>query len=179
MRIASKVAVLLLAALYGHSNAQETFKCKINGNIVYQDRPCPGSVRYSDSLPPQKPKGPAVAPANSGTEQTQTSEIKKGDIERQKSFLDARAKERKISDLRSQIVDQEASIAMLHQRMANELAALDEKASTARNNLAGATFLQSVATERQAVTSRYDIEISTQRERLKQLREDLARASKD
>lgn len=60
-----------------------------------------------------------------------------------------------------------------------ELAELERRKGYANNNLAGATYLNSLANERQAVTARYDVDINTNRDRLKQLKDDLAKAQKD
>ena len=59
-----------------------------------------------------------------------------------------------------------------------EIAALDRQKSSANNNLAGATYLNSLATEQQAISTRYSVEISTQRDRLKQLQDQLAAEQK-
>lgn len=156
------IAIFLAAASYP-AVAQETYKCKINGNLVFQDKPCPGVGKHSDAIPPK------VAPAvtDNGSQPS--------DLDKQKAYLAGRAKEQRIYELNSQIGSTEGHINGLHESMQYELAAVDAKRASANNNLAGSTYLQSLATEKQAIASRYEIEIATARDRLKTLREDLKR----
>ena len=58
--------------------------------------------------------------------------------------------------------------------MSAEISGLEYQKTTARNNLAGAVYLQSLSAEMQAVTSRHGIDISAKQDRVKKLREDLA-----
>ena len=158
--------------------AQESYKCKINGTMVYQDRPCPGSVRRSESMPLPKPAATAAAAtAPAPTPEPVAPAI--SDTERQKAFLAKGAKERRISDLQYEIGRTEATISRLHGEMADKIAEIDREKLRANNNLAGATFLNSLATEQQAITTRYQVDISTQRDRLKTLQEKLVAAKQE
>jgi len=162
--------------------AQETYKCNIGGTMVYQDRPCPGSVRRSDAMPPAKPAAAPAQPAAAGAMAAAESPPIRpavSDTERQKAFLAKGARDRRISDLQYEIGRTEAAIAQLQSGMHAELAALDRLKAGANNNLAGATYLNSLATEQQAITSRYQVDITTQRERLKYLQEQLAAAKRE
>lgn len=169
---------LLLAAVAPMCTAQEIFKCKVNGSFVYQDRPCPGAARYSDAMPGKVANTESASPVQPSPGASQTEKVVVSNLEKQKAFIAKGAKDRKISDLKYQIENTEASISNSHAAMQYELAAIDARRGGANNNLAGATYLQSLATEKNAVTSRYESEISTQRERLKNLRDDLAKAQK-
>lgn len=60
-----------------------------------------------------------------------------------------------------------------------ELNTIKERKSLASNNLAGATLEHSLATEMQAVATRYDSDIHVKQEKLRRLREDLAKAQKE
>lgn len=170
---------LALALVSCSGMAQEPYKCKINGSFVYQDRPCPGAARYSESMPekptPVKAKTDAALPASAS--QTNTPAVQT-ELEKQKAFLARGAKDRKISDLKYQIENTEAGISHSHSSMQNELAILDRRRDSANNNLAGSTYLESLATEKSAVTSRYESELRTLRERLQYLRDELAKAQK-
>lgn len=177
------VFVIVFLSSYGF--AQETYKCKINGSLVFQDKPCPGVGRYSDSLPEKTAK--SKTDTNSGQLANTTPPLVSGvqeaakpqsDLERQKTFLAKRAKEKMIADYKEQIEKTEAKISQLHASMNIDLANVEVQRSYAKNNLAGATYLQSLATEKQAITSRYESEINTQRESLKNLRVELAKAEK-
>lgn len=138
--------------------AQETYKCKTPAGMVYQDRPCAG-VRYA----PESQAGSApVAKAPTG------------DMERSKAFLATREKDRRTGDLKDQIARMEESIATSQQARDAEIAALQERSGRANNNLAGANLEHAMATEKQAVNSRYATDISIKQDRLKQLRDELA-----
>lgn len=161
--------------------AQDAYRCKVNGAMVIQDRPCPGSARYSNDFPAPPTQ---TAQTNSGSagktpDSSSAAPRQMTDLERQKQYLATGAKERRISDLKYEISGIEQSIANLQSNMHEELAALERKKAYANNNLAGATYLNSLANERQAVTARYEVDISAQKDRLKSLRDDLVRAQKD
>ena len=94
-------------------------------------------------------------------------------MERDKAYLAEGAKARRRSDINYEINRLEESIAASQQAMAAEMSALEYRKSSARNNLAGAVYLQSLSTEMQAVTSRHGVDISTKQDRVKKLREDL------
>lgn len=154
--------------------AQETFKCTNGGATVIQDSPCPGAAKRSSDMP-VKQVGSALTPAPSAA----PAEVaKSSDLDRQKAFMAKGAKDRRISDLQFEISRTEASISQMQANMNAEIAALDRQKSSANNNLAGATYLNSLATEQQAISTRYSVEISTQRDRLKQLQDQLAAEQK-
>lgn len=166
----SKIIFALLLASTA-TVAQETYKCKTAGGPVYQDRPCAG-VRYAPEVPPVA-RPISAAPAAAAPQ---------SDLERSKAYLASREKERQASDkerrvheLNEEILRQEESIAASRTAMDAEIAFLHQRKGTANNNLAGATFEQSVSTEMQAVVSRYNGEISHKQDRVKQLRDEIAR----
>lgn len=159
---------ILIFALFLASTAtgaQETYKCKTPGGMVYQDRPCAG-VRYAaEAASPAAAKPaeakPAAAPAP-------------GELDRNKAYLAGREKERKVADLKEQITRQEESITQSQQARDAEIGALQARQSRANNNLAGANLEQALATEMQSVNARYATDISLKQDRLKQLRDELA-----
>lgn len=159
-------------ALSSAAFAQETYKCKVGGSMVYQDRPCAGTVLRSESMPPSKP-----AAASASAPEHVSPAV--SDLERQKAFLAKGAKERKISDLQYEIGRADASISRLQAEMAEKIAAIDRQKLSANNNLAGATYLNSLSTEQQAITTRYQVNISTLRARLQTLQEKLAEAKRE
>lgn len=153
------VLVCLSSFLLAPAFAQESYKCKTPGGMVYQDRPCAG-VRYSNDSAPTS-AAPTAAPAQT-------------DLDRNKAYLASREKDRRVSDLKDQITRTEDSItASQHSRDA-ELAALQDRKALANNNLAGANLEQSLAAESQAVTARYTADIDLKREQLRRLRDELA-----
>ena len=156
--------------------AQDAFKCSLNGTTVYQDRPCPGSTRRSADLT-ARPVTPTTTATTSDAPAAPPRA--QSDLDRNKAYLAGREKERRINDLKSEIARNEEAILLSQHARDSELQALRTRKSLANNNLAGATLEQGLATEMQAVTSRYDTDIAVRQDKLKQLREDLARAQKD
>lgn len=78
------------------SFAQETYKCKINGTFVYQDRPCPGAVRYSNDLPATAPKATKDARYQPDMDFSSTSQVdvQRAKTEKDKAYIDERVKAR-------------------------------------------------------------------------------------
>jgi len=159
------------------AGAQETYKCKTPGGMVYQDRPCAG-VRYAaEATSP----APVVKPAEARPAATPAV----SDLDRNKAFLAGREKERaaadqkaKIDHLKEQIAHQQESINQSQQARDAEIAAIEARKARANNNLAGANLEQALATEMQSVNTRYATDINLKQDRLKQLRDELAQASK-
>lgn len=69
------------------------------------------------------------------------------------------------------IRDSEQEIDGYRAQMDRELAALQYKKSQANNNLAGATWEQSISTEMQAVSEKYRTKIQIARDRIVDLRQ--------
>lgn len=161
------IFALLLASTA--AGAQETYKCKTPGGMVYQDRPCAG-VRYAGDVPAAAPvaKVPDARPAAAAAPAA-------GDLDRNKAYLAGREKERKVADLKEQITRQEESITQSQQARDAEIGALQARQSRANNNLAGANLEQALATEMQSVNARYTTDIGIKQDRLKQLRDELAK----
>lgn len=92
------ILALALAIISPLSFGQETFKCKVNGSMVYQDRPCPGTGRYSESLPPTKQAPPVaqatVQPPQAATQTTPDAAPQKSKLEQDKEYIDQRVKAR-------------------------------------------------------------------------------------
>lgn len=157
----------------------ETYKCNINGSAVYQDRPCAGTVRRSADMPrPAVQQERHYRHDNQSVQPAGDIEAGNAETERQKAFLASGAKSRKISTLKFEIESAETALAQMQNSMHSEMAAIEAKKSYAKNNLAGATYLNSLATERQAVATRYDVDMAAQRDRIQRLREDLAAAQR-
>ena len=68
--------------------AQETYRCNVSGTMVFQDRPCPGSVRRSDAMPSK----PAAAPIESTADQARAAQQAK--LEQDKEYINQRVKAR-------------------------------------------------------------------------------------
>ena len=84
------------------------------------------------------------------------------------------ARDRRIREVKDQIAGLENDIEQRNRRMQSELDGLRYRKSFANNNLAGATYEQSLSTEMQAVTSRTRAQNDVDFERIRALRADLA-----
>lgn len=168
----TKAAIFILVALVSSTAwAQHIYRCTINGARVIQDRPCPGT-----RLEAQKPVAVSAAPAAASP--AEPSPTASDDMARSKAYLAQRDKERRIIDIQFQIGQIEASIYADRQSRDRALAVIAEKKKLANNNLAGATYEQSLSTEMQAVTMRFDSDIKAKQETLKGLRDELASLKK-
>jgi hypothetical protein len=78
------------------------------------------------------------------------------------------------AELERAIKKNEKEISKLQQQLDTELAGLKIKQGQANNNLAGATYQQSLATEMQAVTDRYKLQMQNKQSELDRQREELA-----
>ena len=84
--------------------------------------------------------------------------------------------ERRVLELERAVQATEFNIANRNVQMQNEFAALRGMKASANNNLAGATYAQSLSTEMQAVTAKYKALNDIDQQRLTTLRTDLAAA---
>lgn len=75
------VALICLVTAAG-VQAQEAYRCKVNGVLVIQDRPCMGTVKRSDDMP-RKAESPAQSVENSSQSEK---------LERDKKYIDERVK---------------------------------------------------------------------------------------
>lgn len=156
--------ILPLLVLSCACSAQETYKCRTAAGTVYQDSPCvgvPANTLHVYGAPAQA--APATKSANAAAAPVA--------VDREKIYLASRAKERK----QAEIAAAEQEIGDLQRSMDAELNALREKKAYAKDNLAGATWEQSISTEMQSVTAKYGNEISAKQEKIRRLREDLAK----
>ncbi|GJA53293.1 hypothetical protein KAM348_07160 [Aeromonas caviae] len=127
----------LIAAtpLYSHA---EIYKCTINGSVTFSDIPCTNNakpIEVNVYIPPED----IVTKANQ-----QTQDIEQG--------LATSKRLRQIDTLQREIETKKL-------KRDNELRALRTKKGLAANNLAGATWENSISAEMQAVTIRYQGEI--------------------
>lgn len=86
-------------------------------------------------------------------------------------------RDRRVRELERQVADAEAGFGIRNQRMSAEIEQLHGQRYRAKNNLACATYEQSLATEMQAVAAKYKKALNdVETERLKTLCDELARA---
>ncbi len=166
-------AALIAFPVFG----QETFKCKINGNFVYQDRPCPGAGRYSDGLP--------AAPAKATIEQPRASisasspaqiEAQKSKLEKDKEYIDERVKarvfDREKGESLARVADCDNDAAYLMQQAD---AVLRAPGNVYNNNLAGAMAAQAENQQRQTEVLSLQNRASARRNQCDAMRQEHAR----
>ncbi|MFM5797821.1 DUF4124 domain-containing protein [Aeromonas caviae] len=127
--------LIAAAPLYSHA---EIYKCTINGSVTFSDIPCTNNakpIEVNVYIPPED----IVTKANQ-----QTQDIEQG--------LATSKRLRQIDTLQREIETKKL-------KRDNELRALRTKKGLAANNLAGATWENSISAEMQAVTIRYQGEI--------------------
>jgi hypothetical protein len=158
------IAALLLFSC-GHVCAQ--YKCTgPSGSVSFQQIPCSSGAR-SERLVVRSDAGAgaatAVQPASVASE---SSEIR---------VLRTLEHDRKTRELSEQIGAIERTVAARGDQMSREMEALKSQKSRANNNLAGATWEQSISTEMAAVAQKYRAMNEADLGRLPALRSELTR----
>lgn len=158
-RCLMKFAALALVLAAGAAQAQ--YKCTApDGSTAYQQTPCAVATTQKslkiDAAPPD-----AAQPRPLSADERRWERMKR---------------ERRIEELERSIADLDANIAARNVQMSNEIAALRGRKTYAKNNLAGATWEQSLSTEMQAVAAKYKALNDADFERLKVLRAELETA---
>lgn len=138
-------------------------KCQIAGRTVFQDAPCPAGTGGAIVVKPAAGYvDPAPAPAASGAP-TETQRL-------QARIARMQQDSRKLL-LEARLVPDAAAAVDGHRRSCDDdLAALRAQKGLAKNNLAGATWEQSLSTEMNAVALRCDTRARELTGRLEELR---------
>jgi hypothetical protein len=151
--------VLVGLLLAGSVTAQTIYRCEIDGELVFSQQPCSEdaeviehdfAVPETDAPASEAVSNPLARPAHD------VNYVERVRIERR---IDRH--ERKIRNLQD--------------ARAREIAIIRQKRRRAMNNLAGATWEQSMATDMQSVTDRYESEIDIEQRAIDRLRDDLDR----
>jgi hypothetical protein len=161
-----KILAVLVALNFGPAWAQ--FKCTgPDGKVAFQQNPCAPGDRGTQmdvkvAAPPPPALTSAVAPAPSGN--------------RLVKYTDQLARERKVREIEIQIQERQAAMAGRQAQLDADLATLRARKASANNNLAGATWEQSLSSEMQAITERHKAANDVELEGIKALRASLAEA---
>lgn len=167
-------AQVIIWTLLAASPAWAINKCTgADGKVVFQDAPCAGRGETLDVRPasgPAQQQAPAVQAGGANTPGAMPAPAAKkkegafGDSWQRRTYLENRG----VPDARAAIAGNKAECERKH-------AALVARKGSANNNLAGATYLQSLAAEMQATATMCDTrarELNTQLEAMeKELRE--------
>lgn len=157
---------LIAAALAAFATqAPAQYKCTgPSGAISFQQTPCTANAR-SERLSIQ----PAQAAAQTRT--TPAPSTESADMRIVKTM----ERDRRIRELTGQISSIENTVAGRSHQMAQEMEALKGQKAYARNNLAGATWEQSISTEMAAVAQKYRAMNEADLGRLPALRAELSK----
>ncbi len=168
MRINASTLVLLAMLVAPHAVA-EMYKCSENGRTVFQEHPCKGGGGEIKVRPQSGEAQPTRPAGNNLTGQAAPDDR----LSAQQAQLAAMEKSRKSREVEFQIKVSEREIRDLEREQERELEALREKKAYARNNLAGATWEQSISTEMQSVVERYKSRIGMVNSRIDRQRKEL------
>ncbi len=162
------IALILLTTLASTSNAQTQFyKCKDKwGQPVFSQRPC-GDNAETGTVSGPGHTGRPVTP--SATAPATTSEGT--------STWDRIEAANALREANREIDRREERIRSLENERDQKLAALKNKKRYANNNLAGATWEESISTEMQAINDQYQSKIDSQRRKIDRLQEQADRVS--
>lgn len=133
------------------------------GQVVYQSAPCPATAQGGE-LTLQK-AAPASAPSPADTEELKRIQQTASALERERRLTEI---DREIQRLEGRIIDHRSA-------MDSEMASLRRKKQLANNNLAGATWEQSISEEMNAVAQKYDALIRGEQSRIDRFRNDADR----
>jgi hypothetical protein len=140
----------------------QMYKCQANGKTAYQHEPCAAGAAQDTITTPD-----AVT--------DQVARESRSRFESEQAARTASARRKAIDE---QIAYQQNSILSFEAMMDSELADLRAKKSRARNNLAGATWEQSISTEMEAVAARYATKIRIARDEIDALLKERSALSK-
>jgi hypothetical protein len=158
----AKVALTLALAALLAGNAHALNKCTDpkTGKVSFQDAPCASGL--ASAAVKVSPSGGAAPPP--GESQGAAAEQR---------ALTTMVRERRVRELSASIGDVERAIERRNTAMNSDLEALRQKKGYARNNLAGATWENSISTEMQAVVAKHQAANAVDNDRLKRLRDEL------
>jgi hypothetical protein len=155
-------AIALLAVCAGQAWAVN--KCTLpDGRITFQDAPCAGSatgelikIRPASGYVSAPPEAPQPA-ATSGTPNANTETPKpKNQLQKMQEQLANSQNDRKRQELEVRVSNTSLAMNKNATECDQQLNELKEQKKLAKNNLAGATWEQSLSTEMQAIAGRCD-----------------------
>lgn len=145
---------LLLASLTALSLQAHgaVYQCKVNGQLTFSDRPCGNDAREVEVR---------STPMVGGSLSSEAGE----------AFVEQRGKEREISQINRRISRLQDEIEDLRRNRDAALIRWQRKKSYANNNLAGATWENSLAQEAEVLRQRYQDDIRSLESEIENLRD--------
>jgi hypothetical protein len=127
-----------------------------DGSISYQTAPCPTGANATEiqRLPTNGP------PSNPG------------EVDRIKGFTEKSAKDRRLLEIERAVTQSQDRIASYRQEMSDQIDALRSRKHAASNNLAGATWEQSISEEMSAISQQFNVLIRSEQDRIAGLRDE-------
>lgn len=161
-KIALKAFFLLLT--YPFCADANVYKCNVNGVVTFSQTPC-GEDSETTEYKTKDTASPSQAPAQPSPKTNASDSQGKETVD---EYIEIRQIKRKISKLEWQKKD-------LIESRDKEIQALRENKAFANNNLAGSSYLQSLAQEMSAVANTYAMDIQSIDRELSELRTELRR----
>lgn len=169
----TKVFSIVLAFVTCTASAQ--YKCvDTNGKVAFQQMPCSAAEKEQKIRVFPSEAAKQVPPSTAPSQPALTPDQRLlANIERERRLEE---KARTIDYLQGQVAYLEEVIARRNVQMSSEIAVLQSKKGYSKNNLAGATWEQSISVEMQAVAQKYKTMNDIDLDRLRQLRTNLEAA---
>ena len=180
-QILAAIALLIAAS----TPAWAIYKCDDGtGKQVFQDRPCTSGKSSTVEVKPasghaSKPsQGANAAPVTSAADTPTAKPMTEADrLNAQADVIRKRARLRDINDL--YLNGAYINVERVQSKCRNEMDALSVKKRSSMNNLAGATWEQSISAEMQAVATRCQAEQQTAQNELDRIRNEKTQLEKD
>ena len=139
----------------------EIYRCQVDGKTEFSQTPCAADAeKYQVDYTRQNAE-------NAQSISDQTSRLRES--------TNASLNQMEINRLGREIDKEEANIRILQDKRDRELAALRSKKRRANNNLAGATWQQSISDEMIAVNKRYDSQVEDKQKRIERMLDQIDR----
>ena len=149
----------LASAMTGPAGATEVYRCEIDGVMSFSQQPCAENAQRLE-VNYIRPSAADIARQEERSRRT---------VETNREM----AQERQIREIGYDIESAAGTIRTLQRQRDIEVAQLRRKKDSANNNLAGATWENSITQEMEAVIQRYDSLISQHQADIDRWREDL------
>lgn len=159
-----KLMAALAIALIGASPAWAVYKCKdANGRTVFQERACEHTGTKGEAFEVRpaagQPVPPSAAATPAPTDATAASQAPQSEAERLRKLNERDRKQRRLADLNErEISAAEGRIRNANNQCERRIASTQGMKAHANNNLAGATWEQSLSTEMQAIATQCSAE---------------------
>lgn len=154
----SLIAVTLTVCAFS-SPANAVFKCEVDGKITFSQTRCAPTAE--------------TIQIKTHTPSAESAEHAASRADAIKAQLDKNQTQRETRRIRAKIRTLETDVERYQKLQDMEIDVLQKKKSRANNNLAGATWEQSISQEMQAVVQNYSTKINTARDQIKRLQKRL------